>query len=117
VRLLAAPGVIIIFDSSEVCYTYAIIKASYMKRIVYHILIPAIMPAVFFVIASTPVEVLECRTRGLIALLLSLFSGLGALGAAIIGVKGRIRGDVYSVWWVASSLILSIPVVALIILA
>ena len=88
-----------------------------MKRIVYHIIIPAVMPAVFFVIASIPVEVLGCRTRGLIALLIALFSGLAALGAAIIGVKGRMRGDIYSIWWVASSLILTLPVIALIILA
>jgi hypothetical protein len=89
----------------------------YMKRIVHHIIIPAIMPAAFFVIALMPVEVLGCRTRGLIALLIALFSGLAALGAAIIGVKGRMRGDIYSIWWVASSLILTIPVIALIILA
>ena len=88
-----------------------------MKRIVYYIIIPAVMPAVFFVIASIPVEVLGCRTRGLIALLIALFSGLAALGAAIIGVKGRMRGDIYSIWWVASSLILTLPVIALIILA
>jgi hypothetical protein len=88
-----------------------------MKRIVYHLIIPAIMPAAFFVIASMPVEVLGCRTRGLIALLIALFSGLGALGAAIMGVKGRMRGDVYSIWWVASSLILTLPVVALLFLA
>jgi hypothetical protein len=88
-----------------------------MKHIVYHIIIPAIMPAVFFVIASIPVEVLGCRTRGLIALLIALFSGLAALGAAIMGVKGRMRGDVYAIWWVATSLILTLPVIALIILA
>jgi len=88
-----------------------------MKRIVSHVIIPAIMPAVFFAIALTPVEVLGCRTRGLIALLIALFSGLAALGAAIIGVKGRIRGDIYSIWWVASSMILTSPVIALIILA
>jgi hypothetical protein len=88
-----------------------------MKRIGYHIIIPAIMPAVFFVIASTPVEVLGCRTRGLIALLIALFSGLAALGAAIVGAKGRIQGDVHAIWWVASSLILTLPVIALIILA
>jgi hypothetical protein len=88
-----------------------------MKRIVYHIIIPAFMPAVFFVIALMPVEVLGCRTRGLIALLVALFSGLAALGAAIIGVKGRMRGDIYAIWWVASSLILTLPVIALIILA
>jgi len=88
-----------------------------MKRIVSHVIIPAIMPAVFFAIALTPVEVLGCRTRGLIALLIALFSGLAALGAATIGVKGRIRGDIYSIWWVASSMILTSPVIALIILA
>jgi hypothetical protein len=88
-----------------------------MKRIVYHIIIPAIMPAAFFVIASMPVEVLGCRTRGLIALLIALSSGLAAWSAAIIGVKGRIRGDIYSIWWVASSLLLMLPVIALIILA
>jgi hypothetical protein len=88
-----------------------------MKRIVCHIIIPAIMLAVFFVIASIPVEVLGCRTRGLIALLIALLSGLAALGAAIIAAKGRIRGDIYTIWWVASSLILTLPVIALIILA
>ena len=75
------------------------------------------MPAAFFVIASMSVEVLGCRARGLIALLIALFSGLAALGAAIIGAKGRVRGDVYVIWWVASSLILTLPVIALIILA
>ncbi len=88
-----------------------------MKRIVYHVIIPAIMPAVFFVIASIPVDVLGCRTRGLIALLIALLSGLAALGAAIIAAKGRTRGDTYAIWWVASSLILTLPVIALIILA
>jgi hypothetical protein len=88
-----------------------------MKRIVYHIVIPAFMPAAFFVIASIPVEVLGCRTRGLIALLIALLSGLAALGAAIIAAKGRIQGDIYAIWWVTSSLILTLPVIALIILA
>ena len=88
-----------------------------MKRIVYHIIIPANMPAVFFVIASTPVEVLGCRAGGLIALLIALVSGMAALGAAIIGAKRRMRGDIYATWWVASSLILMLPVIALIIMA
>jgi hypothetical protein len=88
-----------------------------MKLFIYHIIIPAIMPAAFFVIASIPVELLGCRTRGLIALLIALLSGLAALSTAIIGAKGRVRGDVYAIWWVASSLILTLPVIALIILA
>ena len=64
-----------------------------MKRIVYHVILPAIMPVLFFVVASTPVEVLGCLVRGLIALLIALMSGLAALGAAVIGVKGGGRGE------------------------
>jgi hypothetical protein len=88
-----------------------------MKRIIYHILIPAIMPVVFFRIAMLPVEVWGCRTRGLLALLIAFVGVLAAIGAAIMGVRGRMQGDRDALWWVASSIILAIPVVALIILA
>ena len=57
------------------------------------------------------------RTRGLLALLLAFASGLAAIGAAVMGLRGRMRGDRYALWWVASSLILTLAVVALLILA
>jgi len=96
-----------------------------MKRIVYHVILPAIMPVLFFVVASTPVEVLGCLVRGLIALLIALMSGLAALGAAVIGVKGgvkggakgRVRHDRNRMWWVVSTLILVIPVIAMLLMA
>jgi hypothetical protein len=88
-----------------------------MKRIIYHILIPVIMPVVFFGIATLPVEVLGCRTRGWIALLLAFISGLAAISAAVMGLRGRMRGDKDAFWWVASTIVLTIPVVALLILA
>ena len=88
-----------------------------MKRIANHIIIPAMMTVLFFVVALTPVEVLGCLVRGLIALLIALISGLAALVAVIIGLKGRVRHDKNSIWWVLSTLILVIPVIAMIILA
>jgi hypothetical protein len=88
-----------------------------MKRTIYHLIIPLIVAIAFFIIAGTPVEVLGCRTRGLLALSIALMSGLAAFGAAIMGTKGRMRGDTFAIWWVASSIILTIPVIALIILA
>ena len=88
-----------------------------MKRILNHIITPAMMAVLFFIVASTPVEVLGCFVRGLIALLIALISGLAALAAVIIGLKGRARHDKNSIWWVISTLILVIPVVAMIILA
>ena len=88
-----------------------------MKRIVNHIIIPAMMAVLFFVVASTPVEVLGCFVRGLFALLIALISGLAALVTVIIGLKGRVRHDQNAFWWVMSTLILVIPVVGMIILA
>jgi hypothetical protein len=88
-----------------------------MKRIANHIIIPAMMTVLFFVVALTPVEVLGCLVRGLIALLIALISGLAALVAVIIGLKGRVRHDKNSIWWVLTTLILVIPVIAMIILA
>jgi hypothetical protein len=88
-----------------------------MKRIANHVIIPAMMTVLFFVVALTPVEVLGCLLRGLIAAMIALISGLAALAAVIIGAKGRVRHDKNSIWWVLSTLILVIPVIAMIILA
>ncbi len=88
-----------------------------MKRIVYHLILPGIMPALFLAVALTPVEVLGCFFRGLIAMLIALASGLAALAAAIMGLKGRVQYDKNSVWWVLSTLMLVIPVIAMVILA
>jgi len=75
------------------------------------------MPAIFFRVAFTPVDVLGCRTRGLLALIIALLSGLAALSAAVIGMKGRLRSDRNALWWLLSALVLTIPVIAMIILA
>ncbi len=88
-----------------------------MKRIVYHLILPAIMPVLFLAVALTPVEILGCFFRGFIAMLIALASGLAALAAAIMGLKGRVQYDKNSAWWVLSTLILVIPVIAMILLA
>ncbi len=88
-----------------------------MKRIVYHVIIPTVMAAAFFTVALMPVEALGCFMRGLIALLIAFVSGLAALGATIIGAKGRASGDKNAIWWVTSTLILVIPVIAMIVMA
>lgn len=52
-----------------------------MGRLTRHVVIPAIMPVIFFSVAFTPVAVLGCRNRGLLAALVALASGFWALGA------------------------------------
>jgi len=88
-----------------------------MTRTASHIILPAVMPAIFFLIAATPVDALGCLTRGLLALLVALVSGVAALGTAIMGARCRVRRDALAPWWVASSAILAVPVIALLVLA
>ncbi len=88
-----------------------------MNRVLKHIILPAIVPALFFSVAAMPVAVLGCGNRGLLAVMIALAGALGGLGAASMGVKGRMRGDSRAYWWAASSLILAVPAVAVLVLA
>ncbi len=88
-----------------------------MARWARHIVIPAVMPAVFFSVALSPVAFLGCRTRGLLAFLVALASGLWALAAAVAGARGRARGEPDAFWWAISSLVLTVPVVAMVAMA
>jgi hypothetical protein len=74
-----------------------------------HILLPSIMPVHFFAVAATPVEMLGCRNRGLLSFMIALMSVLAGLGAAIMALKGRMRSDIHTTWWIATALILVIP--------
>jgi hypothetical protein len=82
-----------------------------------HVILPSIAPLLFFAVAATPVQTLSCRTRGLLAFIIALVSVLSGLAAAIMAIKGRLRGDSQTVWWIASALILAVPAVAVLILA
>lgn len=80
-----------------------------MSREAKHIGIPLTFIAIFFLVAATPVELLGCRNRGLIAVGIALACGLTGLATAIKGLAGKIRGHQGSGWWMASTLILAIP--------
>jgi heme O synthase-like polyprenyltransferase len=82
-----------------------------------HIIYPGFMLLLFFVVALSPVNLLGCRTRGLLALVIALACGLSAVFAAIKALKSRLKGDADSQWWMITTIILTIPVVAMIIMA
>lgn len=88
-----------------------------MTRTFRHVVVPALAPAAFFLIASTPVEVLGCFNRGLMALSVAMVSLIGGLIFTVKGGLGRQRGDPDAHWWVLSALILAIPPAALLVLA
>jgi hypothetical protein len=82
-----------------------------MKKATKHIIIPAIAPAVFFLIASLPVELLGCRIRGLIVVFVTVAAGIGGVIAAVKALMGKMRKDADSPLWMASALILAIPAI------
>lgn len=88
-----------------------------MRRVISHVFIPFLIAAVFFARAFTPVEVLGCRTRGLLAIGVSLSSGLAGLGTGVMGLKKRVRCEADAMWWIVSTAVLTIPVIGMIILA
>jgi hypothetical protein len=88
-----------------------------LNRFTRHIMLPAILPLIFFAVGLSPIDVLGCRNRGLLALAISFVSGLLALGAAFMGIKEKTQNSSGSYWWVLSALILAIPVVGMILLA
>ena len=88
-----------------------------MKKITKHIAIPLIVPAISFVVASLPVELLGCRNRGLLAALLTLAAGILAIVLAVKALIGRVRGDSNSFLWMASALILAIPTIYIVLIA
>jgi len=88
-----------------------------MKSTLRHLILPVLFPVAFFLVAATPVEVLGCRNRGLLALLIAFLSVLAGLASAVRAVQGRRRGEADSKFWAASALILAIAPVALLFLA
>ena len=88
-----------------------------MRPLLSHIVMPALLLIAFLVTASTPVEVLGCFKRGLIALMIALGSGLTGIWTAFRAARSRMRGEASGVYWAASSLILAVPVILLILMA
>ncbi len=86
-----------------------------MKKIIKHITIPLVLPGIFFIVASVPVELLGCRNRGLIAAVLALAGGILGVVAAVKAIIDRVRGD--TVWGIISALILAIPAIFIVLIS
>jgi hypothetical protein len=88
-----------------------------MRKTTKHTMIPLILPAIFFVVALLPVELLGCRDRGLIAALLAIAAGMFGIFAAVKALMGEVRGDSIYFLWMTSVLILSNPAIFIVLIA
>ena len=75
-----------------------------------HVTIPALAPVALLCLSLIPVEVFGCVNRGLMALGLVLASAAAAFVAISFGFRARLRNQP-SNWWLASTLILTLPLV------
>lgn len=80
-----------------------------MSRILKHVVLPATATIAVVALYFTPVAMLSCATRGLIALAVVAISLLVALATVGIGLAKRIKGETDSVWWIATTVILMLP--------
>jgi ABC-type amino acid transport system permease subunit len=78
-----------------------------------HLLLPAIAPLAIVGLYFTPVSLIGCAHRGLLALMVAGVSAIAAFVTIAFAVRGRARGDQASSWWILSALILTLPLVLL----
>lgn len=81
--------------------------------IVRHVLLPVVAPLAIFGLYFTPVSLIGCANRGLLALLVAGVSAIAAFITVAIAIRGRARGDRSSSWWILSTLILTLPLALL----
>lgn len=80
-----------------------------MKHVFHHVVIPSIVPIVFFTMTAIPIELIGCRNRGLMAVGTALISGLLGVGAAARGAAAKARRNPIANWWLGTAFILAIP--------
>lgn len=84
-----------------------------LKRIVFFILTPALVPAAFYRVASLPADALGCRERGLAAFLIAVAGMLGGWALTIHVLQQKRQGRAVTRWWILSALILVAPAMVL----
>lgn len=85
------------------------------KKLIKHVLLPLLAPALLFGLYFIPKDVFGCANRGYLALAV-VFIALGAaLFTAIKGMGEKNRGNAEEAhWWIASTLILVSPLFLLV---
>ena len=85
------------------------------KRILRHLILPSIAPALLITLYFTPKTVFGCANRGYMALAVMLLAMVAAVPAARKGAAAKRRGaNDEANWWLVTTLILVSPLVLLV---
>jgi len=84
-----------------------------VNRVVRHIVLPALAPASIVVLYFTPLTLISCVNRGLIALAVAFVSLVVGIVLGIIGIQAVRRDPESRWWWIGSMFILLLPMLLL----
>lgn len=73
-----------------------------------HVALPAVAPLALVVLYSTPLTVVGCAQRGLLALAVTSVATVAAFGCVVMAFRTRARGEDRSSWWMFSTAILAL---------
>jgi hypothetical protein len=83
-----------------------------VTKLTKHVTVPALAPVALLCLANVPVELFGCVNRGLAALALVFASAAAAFVTVGFGLRARAKNEP-SAWWLASTLVLTAPLVLL----
>ena len=78
-------------------------------RVAGHVLLPALGPVAIVALYLTPVGVIGCVNRGLLALGVVFASLIAGIAVGLVGIRARREDPRSRWWWIASMLILLAP--------
>lgn len=79
-----------------------------------HVVLPLTASAALIVLYFTPLTVVDCVTRGLLALAIALAAAVAAFVSIALGVRDARRGVARSRWWLLSAAVLALPLALLV---
>lgn len=80
-----------------------------MGPVVRHVVVPAVAPAAIVGLYFTPVSLIGCVNRGLIALTVVFLALIAGIVAGVIAIRLRPHDRHGSAWWALSAAILAVP--------
>jgi hypothetical protein len=85
------------------------------KKLIQHVFLPALAPALLVGLYFTPKTVFGCANRGYLALAVVFPALVAAFVTAFKGLKEKKQGNSEgALWWIASALILVLPLFLLV---
>ena len=85
------------------------------KKIMQHLLVPALAPALIVALYFTPKYVFGCANRGLMALAVVVIALVAAVITACKGISQSRQGNAGEAkWWMVSTVILLLPLFLLV---